>query len=222
MSGHELSRADEVEQTSLWAQRWIACLGEPLTSSQWRQTCEDKFIDAAVLTQSWLVHWFAGSCSELLATLPAEDPWRSPWQSWGLWRDATDLIPDSGQDVAADPQLAALVRGISRDAREFYVQASVGQPSAAAYLSRARLTAPSPAEAAAALFAIGDETLRWILHRRRTYLGTDDFFQHSLLDWIRRAGLLSLGSPAAPSMAASMNDGKIPDGTWEAFRIEQA
>lgn len=56
--------------------RWVMTLSEPLLSTERRVTLDSDMAAFISANHQWAVYWFAGAISDIVATLPGNDPWR--------------------------------------------------------------------------------------------------------------------------------------------------
>ena len=187
------------------AVRWAAGLTEPLLSTAARVTADDAMRGRALVDPQWAVTLFAGVLADVLTTLPVDDPWRhlsarigglsigtppgsdpsagawrrgsaGGWHRFGSWRDAADLVPETG-DLRADPGTAALVEPLRPEPAAILAFAARGRAESAAAVG-------SLGPDGAAVFEAGAEALRWAVHRRRAYCGPGDLWPvEALTEW---------------------------------------
>ena len=58
------------------AASWVMGLSEPLLSTRRRTHLDAEMSRFITTNPQWAAYWFAGVCHDLLASLPAPDPWR--------------------------------------------------------------------------------------------------------------------------------------------------
>lgn len=223
------------------AARWAVTLCEPLVSTRRRMQCEEEMAHLAVSNPKWISIWFSGVIAEHLATLPAEDPWRNlsistaasgrnapsvllpSGEPFGAQTSWNDLLNQNVADLSTDVAVAAVAEGLDAESRLLIARASQGWESARLYLD-SLIEEPDvidPLWTPTRLFDVAADSLRWVMHRRRTYSGSDDVFSVlSLFGWLRNADLISSSLRWDEATSAELiEDQKIADGSWERFRI---
>src|SRR5690606_17158254 len=115
---------------------------------------------------------------DLIDSLPAADPWRHPDpDTFGTWRDGTDLMPPQVANVREDIGLAALARPLSPEAVQVITRASAGWSDLADHL-----------ETLDDLVVPATRAISRLAWRRTAYLGPGDFFPAlSVFTWINIA-----------------------------------
>ena len=127
----------------------------------------------------------AGLASDMAATLPATDPWRSvPPDAFGSVEDHTDLIPEfgDGDRLGADWPLYAVRGGLSPNA----VSIVLGAFDREELIDRLRQQITQHPDMAMADFG---DAMRWLLFRRRAFTGdyVDLWVLKSAAYWVGRA-----------------------------------
>ena len=128
-----------------------------------------------------------GLASDMAATLPASDPWRSvPPDAFGSVEDHTDLIPEfgDGDRLGADWPLYAVKGGLSPNA----VAIVLGAFDRDGLIDLLREQIDHHPDVAMGDFA---DAMRWLVFRRRSYTGdyVDIWVLKSATYWAERASL---------------------------------
>lgn len=170
----------------------------------------------------WAAAFLGGLVSDLVGSLPQQDPWRQlsgrvgqctcgaapPGQDgavradgapFGTVADALDRMPALFRNPEDDPQLAALASPIGSAGAAVVAAAGTGWECARDMLLAVRDRMP-PADVVALdswragqMCTAGAEAARWSLHRRRSYRGMDDTWPaESAFRWAWRAGHLAV------------------------------
>lgn len=124
---------------------------------------------------------------------------------FGTWQDAADLIQPLFADPDVDPGLVALSAGLSAPAAALLASGASGhQVARDVALAVAERTAPAPDQDVAESLVVPDrfavawaanelrtaavDAIRWLVHRRRAYLGEIDAWPtESVFRWAWRA-----------------------------------
>lgn len=201
-------------------QRWMVAQLEPLLTGREVTRRESDCVRWCAANPKIAPVWFAGMVWQILATLPADDPWRQiavrardsrghvverghpPEGRMGAWlEDSTmdsempgeDLIPRSSLDPSTDHGLRALADGLPERSAQTLGFAFDSFEAAMEILSADR-TAMSPDLFGRATFDAGSAALRWAIWRRRAYVGrTDPYPLMIALEWLERAELHAHG-----------------------------
>lgn len=168
----------------LSAVRWAASLVEPLITEHRRSIYNQTFREAAELHPGWARLFFAGVVSDIMATLPDNDPWRDAriqdgvplvdGRRFGTLRDHTDLIPQISPDPTIDVALSAVLDDLDERAASLIVVALQGRDGAVEYLNGI-----DDSE----LFFVGTEAIRIAVFRRRCLMGPLDSFAVDTCWW---------------------------------------
>ncbi len=133
----------------------------------------------------------AGTLTDILDSLPDQDPWRhvDP-KTFGTYRDGLDLIPTEATEIREDIGLAALARPLDRDAVRLVCSAAHGWESVAHDANEFEEPVIPLTRAVA-----------WACWRRRAYLGEDNYPVLVLFSWLRRAALIAGGGALDDELA---------------------
>lgn len=194
--------------------RWAVGLGEPLLTAQRHLELEMSAADWSRSEPRLASAWFAGWLWQIAQTLPLDDPWRRMTVRWplagggeivkgdppdgayGCWlkgqpvkdsRAGGDIVYPSNQDLQLDAGLVALEEGIG--------------PSAACLLGLScldtwqqgrelleNLSRTNGVPGSSPVFDTGAQALRWMVWRRRVYVGrTDPYPLLTAFAWLPRA-----------------------------------
>lgn len=166
----------------------------------------------------------AGVVADLLHSLPAEDPWRRTklvegivrsvlGHPFGTWVDAIDLQTRAHPDLRSDPVLAALDTPLPESSALMVHLCADGWNAAFDKIS----TAVRHGITAEELFADGCAAIRWVIHRRWAYVGSDDPHAAFVTSaWVRRAHSVENGQPWDEARRARLAiPDKVPDGLYE-------
>lgn len=222
--------------------RWIIGQLEPLTIGRTMTRLESDCVRWCTANPTIAPAWFAGMVWQILATLPADDPWRQiavrgrdsegrivergqpPEGRMGAWlhgslmdseEPGTDLTPRSSLDVSLDHGLVALNHGISERGAQV-LGFGFDSFEAAAEMLKADAVAMAPELFGRSIFDAGSAALRWALWRRRVYVGrTDPYPLMVALEWLERAGRVSRGeSIDLGGCEFEISTEKIEDTAW--------
>ena len=206
--------------------RWLAGLFDGLVSPDSRVANECQLLLQVRARPLLFAAFVSGVVSDLLRSLPAEDPWRHTTlvqgtvlsvrgDLFGTRVDATDLIVPSHPDFSSDSRLAALDSPLSKSAALVIHLCAQSWSTARETLTesiRGGLTAEE-------LYSDGCAAIRWAMHRRRTYTGAEDPYSSVVSSaWVRRARSVEKGQPWDEARRARLAmQEKVPDGLYEWF-----
>ena len=162
---------------------WAVGLVEPLIDP------DDRLATMAAMRAQAKAHplravtLLAGALTDLLDSLPDDDPWRhlDP-ATFGTYRDGLDLVPSEAVVIAEDIGLAALARPLGHGGARVMSEAQHGWENA---------------EDAANELVDPVRTLKravaWAAWRRRVYVGEDSYPVLVVFSWLPRAALIAAG-----------------------------
>ena len=216
----------ELDPEEIAYARWLASLFDGLVSPESRVANECQLLLQVRARPLMFATFVSGVVSDLLRSLPAEDPWRHTTlvqgavlsvrgDLFGTRVDATDLIVPSHPDFSSDSSLAALDSPLSKSAA-LVIHLCARNWSAARETLIESIVGGLTAEE---LYPNGSAAIRWVMHRRRTYTGADDPYSSVVTSaWIRRAHCVEEGQPWDEARRARLAvQGKVPDGLYEWF-----
>ncbi|RXR23626.1 hypothetical protein EQW78_12970 [Oerskovia turbata] len=165
-----------------WA-AWAVGLVEPLIDPYDRVADLEAMREQARGQRLRAVTLLAGTLTDLLDSLPDEDPWRhvNP-ATFGTYRDGLDLVPTEATEIREDIGLAALARPLGREGAKLMSDAQHGWENVAHRASE--LDDPVPVLA---------RVVSWASWRRRVYVGEDTYPVLVVFSWLRRAALVAAG-----------------------------
>ncbi|MDF2846646.1 MAG: hypothetical protein K0R97_628 [Oerskovia sp.] len=165
-----------------WA-AWAVGLVEPLIDPYDRVADLEAMREQARGHRLRAVTLLAGTLTDLLDSLPEEDPWRhvDP-ATFGTYRDGLDLVPTEATEIREDIGLAALARPLGREGAQIMSDAEHGWENAAHRANE--LDDPVPVLA---------RVVSWASWRRRVYVGEDTYPVLVVFSWLRRAALVAAG-----------------------------
>ncbi|MCA5895111.1 hypothetical protein LEP48_17410 [Isoptericola sp. NEAU-Y5] len=174
--------ATSVWDDATWA-AWGVGLVEPLLDPYDRVADLEAMRLQARSERLRAVTLLAGTLTDLLDSLPDQDPWRhlDP-ETFGSYRDGLDLVPTEATEIREDIGLAALARPLGRDAARLMRACVHGWESAAHDASGFEDPVPLLVRA-----------VTWATWRRRAYLGEDNYPVLVVFSWLRRAALIAGG-----------------------------
>lgn len=206
--------------------RWLAGLFDGLVSPDSREANERQMQLQVQARPVLFAGFVSGVVSDLLRSLPAEDPWRhttmiqgavlsARGDLFGTVVDATDLIVPSHPDHRSDQRLAALDSPLSKSAALMIHLCAQSWSTAHETLTESIRCGLAAEE----LYSDGCAAIRWVLHRRRTYTGADDLYSSVVTSaWVRRARSVEEGQPWDEARRARLaTQEKVPDGLYEWF-----
>ena len=152
---------------------------------------------------------------------------RSKGKSFGTRRDHTDMIIPEFNDWLTDLQLAAVTKGLDTWSSTLIGFAGGGFDSTRSVMNEmhAEIVDKRKAHldpATKDMFHVLSEALKYVIHRRRTYVGLDDEFVWSKgFQWIARTDQLVSGRKFShEDLLDDIVDLKIPDGDYARFRLQ--
>lgn len=197
------------------AAAWLVAQCEPLVPTLSRAVVDEAFHEETRQNPTRTAWWFAGVVTDLVSTLPPNDPWRNlsarvgvltrgvvpkpptdtgasgPNGPFGTVVDGHDLVHPSFADPSTDIGLAALSSGISATGAAILAFGADGWRSAGVATLAAldeMMQAPGVDDPAAAFAEAGADALRWAAWRRRAYVGPgDEMTLASGFAWLWRA-----------------------------------
>ena len=206
--------------------RWLAGLFDGLVSPDSRLANEHQLLLHVRAMPLLFAAFVSGAVSDLLRSLPAEDPWRHTalvqgtvlsvrGDLFGTMLDATDLIVPNHPDFSSDPRLAAFDSPLSTLAAlliHLCAQSWSTARETLAELIRGGLAGED-------LYCAGCAAIRWAIHRRRVYTGAEDPYSFVVTRaWVRRARSAEKGQPWDEARRARLaTQEKVPDGLYEWF-----
>lgn len=206
--------------------RWAAGLFNCLLTVEARTENEQELLAQVRARPIMFTAFVAGVVSDLLHSLPVEDPWRHTEEvdgiirsvsgnPFGTWADALDLHTRAHPDLRSDPVLAALVPPLSESAALVVHLCSQGRSAAFDQLS----TAARHGMTVEKIFADGCAAIRWAIYRRGEYVGADDPYSPIVTRaWVRRAHSIDKGLPWDEARRARQAmQQKVADGIYECF-----
>lgn len=165
-----------------WA-AWGVGLVEPLIDPYDRVATLEAMRTQASWHPLQAVTLLAGALTDLVDSLPDDDPWRHVDPStFGTYRDGLDLVPTEATEIREDLGLAALARPLGRDGAQLLSDAEHGWENVAHGANE--LDDPVPALTRA---------VAWVCWRRRVYVGEDTYPVLVVFSWLRRAALVAAG-----------------------------
>jgi hypothetical protein len=183
------------EEGRLWLRRWAVTLVEPLIETPARAEIERQVAALAHVEQRYFATYISGVLADLLDGLPTMDPWRRTSASegmiyskdgspFGTWVDGADLLPREHTDLAADLNLAALASPLT-DASARMLHSASGSWSKCRRTMQLQYREVQPSTS---YFGDASSAVRWAIHRRRAYVGTEDaYVAVTCIAWIGRA-----------------------------------
>lgn len=207
-------------------ERWLVSLFDGLVSLEARAEIEEQLLEVVRTRPVMFAAFVSGVVADMLISLPAEDPWlhtrnvegcirSASGFVFGCWEDGADLHSRGGSDLKSEPHLAALEESLSALAAEVVHIGSEGWNACFQYMSE-NIRLGSPADE---LLSHGCAAVRWVLQRRRAYMGADDGYALAVTwAWVRRANSIDMGVPWDESRRARLaRQEKVPDGLYEWF-----
>jgi hypothetical protein len=152
---------------------------------------------------------------------------RSKGKAFGTRRDHTDMIIPEFNDWLADLQLAAVTKEIDDWSAALIGFAGGGFSGTLKALEAMcseivdeRKVKLDPATRD--LFEISSEALKYVIHRRREYVGLDDEFVWSKgFQWITRTDQILSGREFSESdLDDDIEESKVADGDYSRFRLQ--
>ncbi|MDJ0354403.1 hypothetical protein [Pseudarthrobacter sp. PH31-O2] len=217
---------DELPDGLTCLRRWLVSLFDGLVTTEARVEIDEQLLTFVRARPIMFAAFVSGVVSDLLISLPAEDPWRHTEESegcirsaagnpFGCWEDGADLHHRADADLKSEPKLAALHAPLSTPAAEVIHLGSHGWRVPFEKLSNDILLG-KPADE---LLLHGCTAVRWVVHRRRAYMGADDAYALAVgWSWGRRADNVDRGVPWDESRRARLaRQEKVPDGLHEWF-----
>lgn len=206
--------------------RWLVGLFDGLLSLDMRASAEDQLLAHVRARPVLFAVFVSGVVTDLVRSLPAEDPWRHTGEvegmvqsvrgdPFGTWADATDLQTPGHPDVKSDANLAALSSPLTPSAALVIHLAAQGWDAVCEHLSAAVCRGTTAEE----LFSDGAAAIRWAVHRRRVYTGADDPYASVVTaSWVRRAQRVEHGQPWDEARRARLAiQEKVADGLYQCF-----
>lgn len=176
----EMRPVTDEQRPSPWMAgvHWGSTLVEPLLSPAQRDRLEADLHDAIAADPVWGAHYVVGVVTDLAATLPAADPWRTAERAetgatlegrpFGTVTDHHDLVPLLAPNPSIDVALVAVAEPIDPATAAFIASSFAGRDEALTALGE--LTATTPSD----IYRIGTEAIRTLTYRRRCYRGWMD------------------------------------------------
>ena len=218
------------------ANAWAMTLVEPLLPDALRFEIDEQMSHTCRRHPSWAAAFYGGLLSTLVATLPESDPWRNlsgrianltvgtappeedgavnntgprAGESFGTWRDGTDVSPLVFDDVTKDVALVALSHPLTPHAAALLAFAGQGWETCISAARAVYRAAVPPDEATPekvvypdkwkngvagmAVYGAATTAVKWAAWRRRSYGITDDpFLVESTYRWTWRADRILL------------------------------
>jgi hypothetical protein len=211
--------------TKDWAARWSVSLTTPLYSLRMRNEIDVNMRLFAKRLPEYHAALMAGILSDLILTLDPEDPWRNLYrdnagtvrlpggETFGMWENATDLMPAGNADKGVDLSLAPLTEPLSSYSAELLFVAAKGWDHAMAYLLEAGVSAADEQN----IFELAEDAIRWALLRRQAYaLDGDGFFPVTAAAWLARISKVVAGEPFDEARMYRLRNGaSIEAGTYD-------
>lgn len=212
------------------------------------QAQEDAARLLALDRSPWLLAWAASFIHQVIATLPAEDPWRrmagrcndfetaapgikipegqngarSRNGRFGSVGDALDLARLTNSDLSRDPRLAPVADPLRPDSAVLLAAAGRSATATLTVLAETyrNLAVFGRDFAAEETLDALDASLRWSLYRRAQYCGFDDPWPPFAHAAARDAADHFLEGRATTETGVIIEVGQIDSGTYEALRSE--
>lgn len=206
--------------------RWVACAFSSLVDLETRMSTERALFMQVCLRPYTFTAFVAGVVTDLLHSLPAEDPWRHTEKVDGIVQsvrgapfgthiDALDLLTRANQDLRSDPGLVALATPLSEWAALVIHLCAQSRSDAFEKLN----TYVRHGMAIDKVFADACAAIRWAIHRREVYVGADDAYSSVVVNaWVRRARNVEKGLPWDEARRARLAiQEQVPHGLYEIF-----
>lgn len=219
------------ESEKVWFSRYIVTLCDPLISSGSRIEVEQQVTAIAARSPHRLAVWSAGFLADVVRSLDPNDPWRKLTASvdgalhpdktpFGSYADATDLLPRNADDLRSDLGLAALEKRLGAESAALIAIANRGWSPTYRWMSTHLIDDGTLRFTRATRFSSAvDIALRWAIHRRRIFVGSDDpFVPVCGVLWLTRASRIMAGLDWDEALAArALQQAAIPTGTYAQF-----
>ena len=152
---------------------------------------------------------------------------RSKGKSFGTRRDHTDMIVPEFNDWLTDLQLAAVTKELDPWSSTLVGFAGGGFDTTRSVMNEmhAEIVDQRKAQlnpATKDMFYVLSEALKYVIHRRRAYVGSDDEFVWSKgFQWIARTDQIISGRAfSTEQLLEDIVDLKVPDGDYAKFRLQ--